>query len=103
MTRVDGTPTTGTATAPTESGVAGFDQTKTAKGFLGTTDPLGHPTGVFGTSPGHGVVGQTASSAAFGILGVNTANYPPSFGILLPLIIEGNTLRDNQTHIALIR
>ena len=73
MTRVDGTPTTGTATAPTESGVAGFDQTKTAKGFLGTTDPLGHPTGVFGTSPGHGVVGQTASSAAFGILGVNTA------------------------------
>jgi len=39
---------------------------------------------------------------SFGILAANEANWP-AFGILQPLIIEGNTLRDNQMHIALIK
>jgi len=38
----------------------------------------------------------------FGILAANEAN-SPAFGILQPLIIEGNTLRDNQAHIVLIK
>ena len=40
---------------------------------------------------------------SWGILADNTANYPPVFGILQPLLIEGNTLRDNQEHIALVK
>lgn len=39
---------------------------------------------------------------AIGIEVANEANYP-AFGIVLPVIIEGNTLRDNQIHIALIK
>lgn len=55
------------------------------------------------TISGFSYVGTAAAfPISFGILGVNTANYPPSFGSLLPLIIEGNTLRDNQWHIALV-
>ncbi len=56
------------------------------------------------TISGYSYVGTAAAfPISFGILGVNTANYPPSFGILQPLIIEGNTLRDNQWHIALVK
>jgi nitrous oxidase accessory protein NosD len=56
------------------------------------------------TISGYSYVGTAAAfPISFGILGVNTANYPPSFGILLSLIIEGNTLRDNQWHIALVK
>ena len=40
---------------------------------------------------------------SFGILGVNVANYPPAFGLLQHLEIEGNTLRDNQRHIGLVK
>ncbi len=39
---------------------------------------------------------------SFGILADNIANYP-EYGILQPLEIEGNTLRDNQMHIALVK
>lgn len=39
---------------------------------------------------------------SFGILAANEANWP-AFGILQPLTIEGNTLLDNQMHIALIK
>jgi len=53
---------------------------------------------------GYSYVGTTAAfPIGFGILGVNLANFPPEFGILQPLLIEGNTLRDNQWHIALIK
>ena len=38
-----------------------------------------------------------------GILASNGANFPPDFGILQPLLIEGNTFRDNQEHIALVK
>jgi hypothetical protein len=56
------------------------------------------------TISGFSYVGTTAAFPIwFGILGVNTANFPPDFGPLLPLIIEGNTLRDNQWHIALVK
>lgn len=56
------------------------------------------------TISGYSYVGTTAAfPISFGILGVNTANYPPSFGILQPLIIERNTLRENQWHIALVK
>lgn len=56
------------------------------------------------TISGYSYVGTTAAfPISFGILAVNAANYPPSFGNLLPLIIEGNTLRDNQWHIALVK
>lgn len=40
---------------------------------------------------------------AIGIEAANEANYPPAFGLLQHLVIEGNTLRDNQIHIALIK
>lgn len=39
---------------------------------------------------------------SFGILAANEANWP-AFGLLQPLIIEGNTLRDNQMHIVLVK
>ena len=39
---------------------------------------------------------------SFGILADNVANYP-EYGLVQPLEIEGNTLRDNQIHIALIK
>ncbi len=56
------------------------------------------------TISGFSYVGTTAAfPISFGILGINLANYPSSFGNLLPLIIEGNTLQDNQWHIALIK
>jgi nitrous oxidase accessory protein NosD len=55
------------------------------------------------TISGFSYVGTTAHfPISFGILAANEANYP-AFGILQPLIIEGNTLRDNQAHIALIK
>jgi len=55
------------------------------------------------TISGFSYFGTTAASPiSFGILAANEANYP-AFGILQPLIIEGNTLRDNQVHIALIK
>jgi Right handed beta helix region len=40
---------------------------------------------------------------SFGILADNLSNYPAEFGILQHLEIEGNTLRDNQMHIALAK
>jgi nitrous oxidase accessory protein NosD len=56
------------------------------------------------TISGYSYVGTTAAfPISWGILGVNTANFPPEFGILQPLIVEGNTLRDNQWHIALVK
>src|SRR5262249_2531045 len=39
---------------------------------------------------------------SFGILAAHEANFP-SFGVLQHLEIEGNTLRDNQMHITLIK
>jgi len=39
---------------------------------------------------------------SFGILAAHEADYP-QFGVLQPLIIEGNTFRDNQMHIALTK
>jgi hypothetical protein len=39
---------------------------------------------------------------SFGILAAHETNYP-QFGVLQPLIIEGNTLRDNQWHISLVK
>ena len=56
------------------------------------------------TISGYSYVGTTADfPIAFGILAVNQANFPPEFGNLLPLTIEGNTLRDNQWHSALVK
>jgi hypothetical protein len=56
------------------------------------------------TISGYSYVGTAAASPiSFGILAANEANFPPDFGILEPLIIEGNTLLDNQAHIALIK
>jgi nitrous oxidase accessory protein NosD len=56
------------------------------------------------TISGFSYIGPAADfPISFGILAVNDANYPPVFGILQPLIIEGNTLRDNQWHIALVK
>src|SRR6266498_2781889 len=55
------------------------------------------------TISGYSYVGTGAAfPIGIGILGVNAANYPPVFGHLQPLTIEGNTLRDNQFHIALV-
>jgi hypothetical protein len=56
------------------------------------------------TISGFSYVGTAADfPISFGILAVNEANFPPEFGPLQPLIIEGNTLRDNQEHIALVK
>lgn len=56
------------------------------------------------TISGYSYIGTTADSPiSFGILGVNTAGAAPDFGDLQPLIIEGNTLRDCQEHIALVK
>lgn len=38
----------------------------------------------------------------YGILAVNLVAFPDFFGVLQPLQIEGNELRDNQIHVALI-
>jgi len=55
------------------------------------------------TISGYSYVGTTADfPIAFGILAAHEANYP-QFGILEHLEIEGNTLRDNQMHIAFIK
>ena len=55
------------------------------------------------TISGFSYIGTAAAfPISFGILAANEAN-PPAFGILQPLIIERNTLRDNQVHIALIK
>jgi nitrous oxidase accessory protein NosD len=56
------------------------------------------------TISGFSYVGTGADfPISWGILADNTANYPPVFGILQHLEIEGNTLRDNQEHISLIK
>lgn len=56
------------------------------------------------TISGYSYVGTGADfPISWGILADNTANYPPAFGILQHLEIEGNTLRDNQQHISLIK
>ena len=56
------------------------------------------------TISGYSYIGTTAAfPISFGILGDNEANFPPDFGILKLLIIEGNTLHDNQMHIDLIK
>lgn len=56
------------------------------------------------TISGHSYVGTTAAfKMSWGILGVNQAQFPPDFGVLQPLIIEGNTLRDNQQQITLVK
>ncbi len=39
---------------------------------------------------------------AMGIYAANEANFP-EYGILQPLVIEGNTLRDNQLHMVLLK
>jgi len=55
------------------------------------------------TISGYSYIGTGADfPIAFGILAAHEANYP-QFGILEHLEIEGNTLRDNQMHIALIK
>jgi hypothetical protein len=55
------------------------------------------------TISGYSYVGTTADyPISYGILAANQAN-PPAFGILQPLEIEGNTLRDNQIHIVLVK
>ncbi|MBI2929111.1 MAG: right-handed parallel beta-helix repeat-containing protein [Verrucomicrobia bacterium] len=55
------------------------------------------------TISGYSYVGTKAAfPIGFGILAANEAN-SPAFGILQHLEIEGNTLRDNQVHIALIK
>ena len=55
------------------------------------------------TISGFSYVGTGADfPISFGILADNEANLP-EYGILQPLIIEGNTLRDNQEHLALIK
>jgi pimeloyl-ACP methyl ester carboxylesterase len=55
------------------------------------------------TISGYSYVGTAADfPISFGILAAGQAN-PPAFGILQRVIIEGNTLRDNQQHIALIK
>lgn len=57
------------------------------------------------TISGFSYIGTAAQfPISFGILASNqkTEN-PPEFGILQPLEIEGNTLRDNQIHIALTK
>lgn len=71
-----------TAGIDIREGVTGRIAGNTVSGFsyVGTTDPF---------------------PISFGILGVHTANFPPSFGTLHPLVIEGNTLRDNQMHLSL--
>ena len=52
---------------------------------------------------GYSYVGTGAPfPISLGILVDNEANFP-AFGIAQPVIIEGNTLRDNQRHIALIK
>lgn len=48
--------------------------------YIGTTDPF---------------------PISFGILGINRVNFPESVGRLHPLLIEGNTLRNNQVHLSL--
>jgi len=55
------------------------------------------------TISGYSYVGKGADfPVSLGILASNEANYP-AFGIALPVIIEGNTLRDNQIHIYLVK
>jgi len=80
--------------------------------------PLNTRDSIFGIYVREGVGGRIAGNTisgfsyvgtgapfpiSFGILADNEANFPPVFGILQPLLIEGNTLRDNQQHIALIK
>jgi nitrous oxidase accessory protein NosD len=56
------------------------------------------------TISGFSYVGTAADfPISFGILAVNEANFPPDFGIVEPLLIEGNTFSDNQFHIALVK
>jgi len=57
------------------------------------------------TISGFSYIGTAAQfPISFGILASNQkAENSPEFGILQPLIIEGNTLRDNQMHIALVK
>src|SRR6185369_1438725 len=55
------------------------------------------------TISGYSDIGTGADfPIAFGILAANEANYP-EFGILQHLEIEGNTLRNNQFHIAMVK
>jgi hypothetical protein len=54
------------------------------------------------TISGYSYVGpEDPFPVSIGIVAFNEANFPP-FGILEQLEIEGNTLRDNQIHIALV-
>lgn len=72
MAKVDGTPTTGTATNPAEAGVTGVDQAKTAQGLLGGKDPVFNASvGAYGSSPRNGVFGHTASDGDCGVFGLN--------------------------------
>ena len=55
------------------------------------------------TISGYAYVGtEPVFPMSFGILAANEADCPP-FGILQPLTIEGNTFRDNQWQIALVK
>ena len=55
------------------------------------------------TVSGYSYIGTGADSpTSFGILSDNEANYP-AFGIAQPVLIEGNILRNNQFHIALLK
>jgi nitrous oxidase accessory protein NosD len=56
------------------------------------------------TISGYSYIGTAADfDIAFGILAVYAANDQVASGILQHLEIEGNTLRDNQVHIALVK
>ena len=80
--------------------------------------PLNLSDSIFGIYIREGVGGRIAGNTisgfsyvgtgapfpiSFGILADNEANYPPVFGHLQSLTIEGNTLRDNQVHIILVQ
>jgi hypothetical protein len=55
------------------------------------------------TISGFSYVGpETDFPISFGIVAANLVNFP-EFGILRRIVIEGNTLRNNQMHIALIK
>jgi nitrous oxidase accessory protein NosD len=100
---------------PTRQNINATIQNNTIIGLGPLANDVNH--GGINISQGVGgrIVGNTISSfsytgtvsqfpISFGILASHqkTEN-PPTFGILQPLIFEGNTLRDNQMHIALVK
>ena len=56
------------------------------------------------TISGYAYIGTKAAfPISFGILAANEANFPPGFGTLQHLEIEGNTFRNNQFHVAVVK